>query len=360
MAVNDQDQLPDDDDDFGEGSPEPGIVDAPRSETIHRCVVPVEASGRRLDRVLADAIPTLSRSRLQALLAEGCVDLSASKITDPAYRVKSGQTFAVIVPEASPSHLEAQDIPIDVVFEDEALLVVNKPAGLVVHPAPGNPDMTLVNALLAHCGNSLVGVGGERRPGIVHRLDKDTSGLLVVAKTGAAHVGLSSQFGDRTIRRTYVAVVWGVPSSATGEIVGNIGRSPRDRKKMAVVTRGGKYAQTRWRLLRRFGDVASLLECRLATGRTHQIRVHLASVGHPLVGDPLYGRARPKAGLRRLAEDDRRALAEFPRQALHAAEIAFLHPGREELLTFQTDLPQDIEGLISILERISTYPPGSG
>jgi 23S rRNA pseudouridine1911/1915/1917 synthase len=243
-----------------------------------------------------------------------------------------------------------QAIALDVIYEDADLIVVDKPAGMVVHPAPGNPDRTLVNALIAHCGDSLSGIGGVQRPGIVHRLDKDTSGLIVAAKNDFTHVGLGTQFATRDLTRRYGAVVWGVPSPVTGTIEGNIGRSPRNRKKMAVVARGGRPAITRYRILRTFGGGASLIECRLETGRTHQIRVHLAARGHPLIGDPLYGRGRRQRTLG-LAESSGQAVAGFRRQALHARSLVFRHPRSGDRLRFDIDLPADIKALIDSLDE---------
>jgi len=221
-----------------------------------------------------------------------------------------------------------------------------------VHPAPGNPDKTLVNALLAHCGESLSGIGGVRRPGIVHRLDKDTSGLMVVAKDELAHARLSADFAARKITRAYHGVAWGVPQPREGEIAGRIGRSPRNRQKMAVLREGGRPAVTRYRVLEAYRDVASLVECRLATGRTHQIRVHMTESGHPLIGDPVYGNSRRPGRLARLDEPARQALSAFPRQALHAALLGFQHPAHGEYLEFSSPLPRDIQALIRILEAI--------
>ena len=244
------------------------------------------SAGERLDRALAAALAGLpggapSRSRLKALIVAGAVTSNGATISDPSRRVKPGEVYAIAFPAAAAPAVVAQALPLDIVYEDAQLIVIDKPPGLVVHPAPGNPDRTLVNALLAHCGPSLSGIGGVARPGIVHRLDKDTSGLIVVAKTDAAHRHLAAQFAQRTVERAYAAVVWGVPRPAQGEIAGAIGRSPRDRKKMAVLKDArGKPALTRYRVLERLaGGTASLLECRLATGRTHQIRVHLAAAG---------------------------------------------------------------------------------
>jgi 23S rRNA pseudouridine1911/1915/1917 synthase len=307
-------------------------------------------AGARLDKFLATALPKFSRTRLKELIEQGRVTARGETIADPSYRVKPGQTFAVIVPEAAPARPLPQPIELDVVYEDDQLIVVDKPAGLVVHPAPGNRDSTLVNALLAHCGESLSGIGGVLRPGIVHRLDKDTSGLMVVAKTDAAHAGLAAQFAARHITRAYQAVVWGLPRPLKGEIAGNIGRDPRNRKKMAVVTRGGKPAVTRYRVLRTLGDRASLVECRLTTGRTHQIRVHMAAKGHPLVGDRTYGGSQT----RRVRDADpalRDAIERFSRHALHAHLIGFEHPRSGEHLEFTSELSRDIRLLGYILEE---------
>ncbi|MBL8704842.1 MAG: RluA family pseudouridine synthase [Rhodospirillales bacterium] len=326
--------------------------------TLH--VVSVEAAdlGERLDRLIARRLPALSRSRVKALIEAGHVaqeDAGGGTITDPSRRVKLGQSYRIAVPEAAPAAPQAQAMALDIVYEDADLIVVNKPAGLVVHPAPGNPDATLVNALLAHCGDSLQGIGGVKRPGIVHRLDKDTSGLMVVAKNDAAHASLSRQFAERTSERTYRAIVWGVPRPAEGEIEGTIGRDPRNRKRMAVVAKGGKPALTRYRVIRRFGaGIASLVECRLATGRTHQIRVHLAQAGHPLLGDPVYGGRRGRATARGAAGGRPDALAShlagFGRQALHAATLGFSHPRSARAMQYQSDDPADFKELIKFLD----------
>jgi 23S rRNA pseudouridine1911/1915/1917 synthase len=304
-----------------------------------------DAAGQRLDRALQARLPELSRSRLKQLILSGQISDDNNVIRDPARKVKEGQTFVVILPEAEDAAPLAQAIPLSICFEDAHLIVIDKPAGLVVHPAPGNPDGTLVNALIAHCGQSLAGIGGVRRPGIVHRLDKDTSGLIVVAKTELAHRALSRDFAARRIARAYAAIVWGVPMPPSGEIAGNIGRSVTNRKKMAVVAEPrGKPAVTRYRVERAFADVAALIECRLLTGRTHQIRVHLAHRGHPLVGDPVYGGRTGRAFTR--------TIAAFPRQALHARHLGFAHPATGELLAFDSRLPDDMAGLLSNLERL--------
>lgn len=318
--------------------------------TSHVAIDPID-DGERLDRALQRCLPELSRSRLKQLILSGQVADDATVIRDPARKVRNGQTFVVILPEPEPATPQAQAIPLDIRFEDAHLIVIDKPAGLVVHPAPGNPDGTLVNALIAHCGESLAGIGGERRPGIVHRLDKDTSGLIVAAKTAPAHRALSADFAARRIARAYAAVVWGVPLPAEGEIAGNIGRNMSDRKKMAVVGAGrGKPAVTRYKTERVFGDVAALIECRLLTGRTHQIRVHLAERGHPLIGDPVYSgrRGRPSTHKGQAAE----LAAHFPRQALHARHLGFCHPATGEYLAFDSDLPKDMKSLLATLEGL--------
>jgi 23S rRNA pseudouridine1911/1915/1917 synthase len=307
--------------------------------------------GERLDRALQRRLPDLSRSRLKQLILSGGVAEDApghrNVIRDPARKVREGQTFVVILPEPEDATPQPQAIPLDIRFEDAHLIVIDKPAGLVVHPAPGNPDGTLVNALIAHCGDSLAGIGGVRRPGIVHRLDKDTSGLIVAAKTELAHRALSADFAARRIARSYAAVVWGVPLPAQGEIAGNIGRSMTNRKKMAVVGAArGKPAVTRYKVERAFADKAALIECRLLTGRTHQIRVHLAERGHPLIGDAVYGGRIA----RRLAASH--PAAAFPRQALHARELGFSHPATGECLAFASDPPADMKSLLVTLERL--------
>lgn len=314
-------------------------------------VAPEEA-GTRLDKWLAARLPELSRTRVRALIEDGRVAWDGVTIADPSARVKPGQSVRLSVPPERPAEPEAQDIALDVVYEDDDLIVIEKPVGMVVHPAPGSPDETLVNALLAHCGASLSGIGGVRRPGIVHRLDKDTSGLMVVAKNDRAHHSLSTQFEERSIERAYWALLWGMPIPASGEVEGNIGRNPNDRKKMAVLKTGGKPALTRYKLIKAYGGgEVSLVECRLATGRTHQIRVHMTSIGHPLVGDQTYGRSR--AGrLKQISEEARLALAAFPRQALHAYLLGFSHPASGERLIFKSDMPFDIRALLKFLEPL--------
>jgi len=321
--------------------------------------VPSDQAGQRLDRVLASLLPDLSRSRLETLIDQGAVTRGGATIKDANHRVKGGETYDIAVPEAVPPRPRGQDIPLIVVYEDKDLIVIDKPAGLVVHPAAGNPDGTLVNALIAHCGESLMGIGGELRPGIVHRLDKDTSGLLVAAKTERAMASLAKQFANHTIERAYHAVVWGSPRLGDGVIEGQIGRNPFDRKRMAVLRGGGKLARTRYRVIERFGPdarpFASLIECRLETGRTHQIRVHLTHLGHPLIGDPSYGRARqaprPKTPAETVAFA---AAADFSRQALHAYVLGFQHPTLHKTMRFESPWPSDFALLVEALRGLNS------
>jgi len=315
-------------------------------------------AGWRLDRFLAAALPDFSRSRLQQLLESGAVSLGAATIKDANHRVKPGDGFTVTVPPTAPAVPEGQDIPLEVVYEDRDLIVINKPAGLVVHPAAGNPDGTLVNALIAHCGTDALAIGGEARPGIVHRLDKDTSGLLVAAKTERAMASLAKQFANHTIERAYNAVVWGAPRDSTGMIESQIGRSPFDRKRMAVLRGGGKLARTRYKVLEKFGPgdrpFASLIECRLETGRTHQIRVHLTHLGHPLIGDPQYGRSRTAPRGKSDAELHAfSAAAGFSRQALHAFVLGFQHPSLHKTLRFEAPWPADFADLVAALRGLN-------
>ena len=327
---------------------------AKRGAPLHTPPVPPSQAGMRLDKWLAAALPELSRSRLQALIAEGMVAIDGAAVCDASRRLRAGEAASVRIPPAAEPTPAPEAIALSVVYEDDQIIVVDKPAGMVVHPAPGSPSATLVNALLHHCAGSLSGIGGVKRPGIVHRIDKDTSGLLVVAKTDAAHRHLAAQFAHHSIVRAYRALCWGVPTPAQGEIRGNVGRSPADRKKMAVLRHGGKSALTRYRVLRAFGTTAALVECRLETGRTHQVRVHMAEIGHPLVGDPVYGRRRGRsrgAGAAK-TEPAGAALAAFPRQALHACELGFIHPSQGTEMHFFSDMPIDIKRLISELELI--------
>ena len=297
-------------------------------------------SGGRLDKALAES-SGLSRARIQALIGEGAVTLGGVPVTQASARAEAGVAFSIAIPPTAAMTAKAEPIALDVVYEDDYLIVVDKPAGMVVHPAAGNPDGTLVNALLHHCRGTLSGIGGVARPGIVHRIDKDTSGLLVVAKTDAAHEGLARQFADHSIERVYLALCNGHPSPAEGTIRGRIGRSDVNRKKMALLpadSSRGKHAVTHYRVLKKLQN-CSLIECRLETGRTHQVRVHLASIGHALLGDPVYGRAN--SALRPILNS-----LGFKRQALHAAVLGFIHPVTGHSLSFSSELPPDMAELI--------------
>jgi len=342
-------------------------------ENVSRREVTVDdaSSGKRLDAVLAAALSAgqndgadtgggagLSRTRLQALVKEGAVrGPEGVVIVNPSTKVSAGQTYIVDIPPPAPAKPAAQPLPLDVVYEDDDLIVIDKPADLVVHPGPGSPDGTLVNALLAHCGASLSGIGGVARPGIVHRIDKDTSGLLVVAKSDATHAGLSAQFADHSINRIYVALAWGEPRPLTGHIKANIGRHPQHRTKMAAVRDGGRHAETYYKVTERFGGIISQLECRLTTGRTHQIRVHMAHAGNPLIGDRLYGGQRHLPGKWR-DEPVGRTVETFGRQALHAATLGFVHPLSGEALSFDSPLPSDLAELTISLEPLKSNNQG--
>lgn len=342
---------------YEDDGPEVGGLDAEgldpaadEGETRSVTVTAAEA-GERIDRLLAARLAPLSRTRIQRLVAEGQILNGERVVGDPAERVNAADVLTLRLPPPEPAAPAPEDIPLRVAYEDAALIVVDKPAGLVVHPAPGNWTGTLVNALLHHCGNSLSGIGGVRRPGIVHRLDKDTSGLLVVAKTDAAHRALAAQFADhgRTghLERAYLAFVWGVPE-ARGTVDAPIDRHPASRIKMAV-RQSGREAMTHWRRLETFDDVAgtpvaSLLECRLETGRTHQIRVHMAHIGHPLLADEVYGTGF-RTKLARLSPEARAALEGLGRQALHAAHLGFEHPAGGKVMSFDSPLPGELEKL---------------
>ena len=307
-----------------------------RGVAILQATIAPGADGWRLDRALADAAPTLSRERLKVLINSGQVSRDGLLVRDPAKRAAAGDVFAVTVPLPTPAHNEAQDIALTIAFEDEHLIVIDKPAGLVVHPAAGNLDGTLVNALLHHCGGSLSGIGGVARPGIVHRIDKDTSGLIVAAKTDRAHVGLARQFADHSIDRRYRAITRGRPTPPAGKVDAALARSPANRKKIAIVA-GGKRAVTHYRTVEPLTG-AALIECRLETGRTHQVRVHLASLGHPLIGDLVYGGRHPVA--ERLG---------FRRQALHAARLGFVHPITGATQVLESAMPADMQELFTAL-----------
>jgi 23S rRNA pseudouridine1911/1915/1917 synthase len=332
---------------------------------IRRLIITAADDGVRLDRVLASRVSELSRSRIKALVLAGQVTIDGELILDPGRKVRADNAIAIAVPAPEPAVPRAEPIPLDIVYEDDAIIVIDKPKGLVVHPAAGNWTGTLVNALIAHCGDSLSGIGGVRRPGIVHRLDKDTTGLLVVAKTDSAHRKLAAQFADHgrtgALERAYLAFAWGVPARAKGTIDKPIDRHPQARDKMAVRS-GGRPAVTHWQVLERYAgtdekDVASLVECRLETGRTHQIRVHLAAIGHPLLGDSVYGPGF-KTKAKQLPERAREALAALDRQALHAHILALEHPVTGELLQFRSELPADLAALRCALSQPDRVVPG--
>ncbi|MEQ1952166.1 RluA family pseudouridine synthase [Mesorhizobium sp. CN2-181] len=321
------------------------------------------ASGQRLDQWLAAALGgDFSRSRLQALIRQGAVRVSGNAVTEPKRKMAAGEEVEIVLPEPEPAEPRGENIPLDILYEDDELIVVNKPAGLVVHPGAGNWTGTLVNALIHHCGDSLSGIGGVRRPGIVHRLDKDTSGIMVAAKTDRAHKALSEAFADHgrdgDLERAYLALVWNIPSRTSGAVDAPLGRAS-DRVRRAVVPEGrddSRHAVTHYSVLERFGETggcaqAALLECRLETGRTHQIRVHMAHIGHPLVGDRDYGTGfRTKAN--RLPEPARSIVEGFPRQALHAWLLAFRHPATGEIMHFEKPVPADFARLLETFRGI--------
>ena len=319
--------------------------------TTYTVTVPEDKDRLRLDRFLADAVAALSRSRLKGLIEDGQVSSGDDVCGDVSGKVKTGEVYTVNVPAARPAIPQPQAMPLDVVFEDSDLIVINKPVGLVVHPAAGHYDGTLVNGLLAHCGDSLSGIGGVTRPGIVHRLDMGTSGLMVAAKNDAAHQYLSKQLESRTLSRRYKALVWGMPEPREGDIDAAIGRNPANRKKMAVVKRGGKTAQTHYRVLKATGTKACLVECRLHTGRTHQIRVHMAHLGHSVIGDPQYGGGL-KHRLGKVPDTVRQTLAAFDHQALHAYLIGFKHPSNGDKMQFECNFHNDFNDLKNLLEEI--------
>jgi 23S rRNA pseudouridine1911/1915/1917 synthase len=330
--------------------------------------VGVGDAGERLDRFLVGRLPDFSRSRLQALIRAGKVVRQGAAVDDLGHRVKAGETYTVDVPAPAPAAPQGEAMSLTVVYEDAHLIVIDKPKGLAVHPGPGHATGTLVNALIAHCGTSLSGIGGVRRPGIVHRLDKDTTGLLVVAKTDKAHAGLAEQFAahgaDGRLERRYQALVWGAPERPRGSIDAALARSSANRTKIAVVRATfGRHAVTRYAVLATYGGketkpVASLLELVLETGRTHQIRVHLAHIGHPLLGDMTYG-AGFKASARNLADEAQAALEALGRQALHAATLAFVHPVTGKRLRFASPLPADMARLAAALKEGWLRPPAA-
>ncbi len=330
--------------------------------------VPEDSASDRLDRWLAaylahleehslddddemNNIPPLSRSRLKSLILEGNVTLNKKDMVDPSRSVRSGDTITLTIPPPQAATPQPEDIPLEVLFEDDDIIVINKPAGLVTHPAPGTPDGTLVNALIHHCGDSLTGIGGEKRPGIVHRLDKDTSGVMMAAKTALAHANLTDMFAAHDLDRIYTAICWGIPTHRQQTIEAPIGRSTRDRKKMTV-TEKGRHATTHVDFVRALPPLVSVGECRLETGRTHQIRVHMTHIGHSIVGDPHYGRPMragqmPDNALRAALAD----LRTFKRQALHATHLGFHHPVTAEPMNFTTPMPKDMQDLLDSLEN---------
>jgi 23S rRNA pseudouridine1911/1915/1917 synthase len=337
------------------------------TDNVHTVHVTAAEKGERLDRLLAQRVAEFSRSRLKALILAGATAIGKTTVRDPGHRVNAGDIIALTVPPDAPAEPAPENIPLNIVHEDDALIVIDKPKGLVVHPAAGNQTGTLVNALIAHCGESLSGIGGVKRPGIVHRLDKDTTGLMVVAKNDRAHKALARQFADHgrngALEREYLALVWGAPGRPRGTIDAPLDRHPKARDKQAV-REGGREAITHWRLLETYigtdgKPVAALLACRLETGRTHQIRVHLAHIGHPLLGDDTYGPGfKTKAAL--LRENAREALDGLGRQALHAHILGFEHPQTRETLSFKSRLPDDLARLRSALLEGATErrPPG--
>jgi 23S rRNA pseudouridine1911/1915/1917 synthase len=334
-------------------------ADPENRPTLVEVAVSPENAGTRLDAFLAGAVAELSRSRAKSLILDGQVSIGGGTVVEPKHPVNADDRVKVTLPPPAPATPQGEAIPLAVVYEDDDIIVIDKPAGIVVHPAPGHGGGTLVNALVAHCGDSLSGIGGVRRPGIVHRLDKDTTGLLVVAKNDRAHAGLAAQLARHgrsgALEREYLALVWGVPSPSSGKIEGDIGRSSINRQKMAVTPGRGRHAVTHYRVVETFGahdaPVASLLALRLETGRTHQIRVHLASIGHPVIGDRAYG-AGMATKAAKLPEPTRGLIQAFPRQALHAAVLGFRDPVTGKEMRFETQPPADMAELIAALKIV--------
>jgi len=354
----------------GSGSPgsEPQAPQAAREGGVHVFAISADDAGARLDKWLSERLDGLTRTRLKALIENGALARDEQAFADPSWKLRAGETYRLTLPPVADPAPKAEAIPLDVAYEDADLIVVNKPAGMVVHPAAGSWTGTLVNALLAHCGDSLSGIGGVARPGVVHRLDKDTSGLIVCAKNDAAHQGLAAAFAAHDIDRVYEALAHGAPRPAAGRVDAALARAPSDRKKMAVVdaatSPAARHAVTHYRMLESYGRaraklkgdaVASLIECRLETGRTHQIRAHLAHIGHPLIGDPVYGRGPGLAGLKPGDAAGDRALAvlkKFRRQALHARVLGFVHPVTGEEIRFERDAPRDFQKLKAALAAL--------
>ena len=325
------------------------------SDDMQRLTItaPPEAAGERLDRFLAAGLEgpsPLSRTRLKALILNGAVTENGAAVIDPSQSVRAEAEYALLLPPVREATPQAEDIPLDIMFEDDHIIVLNKPSGMVVHPGPGQPDGTLVNALIAHCGDSLTGIGGVMRPGIVHRLDKDTSGVMMAAKSDTAHQKLTEMFAAHDLDRHYLAITWGMPPETEGRIEAALGRSTRDRKKQAVVP-NGRYAATNWTVIRRLPPFASIVECRLKTGRTHQIRVHMAHLGHGVIGDSMYGKPMRSGQMPdAVARDCLAEIRGFRRQALHAASLGFAHPVTGEALHFETPMPDDMAGLVAAIE----------
>jgi len=329
----------------------------PKKNNIeHTLDVAEEQNKMRLDKFIAAFMPEISRNRVQALIEQGNISISDKKITDRSHKVRSGDEISILIPPAEESKMQEADIPLKIVYEDDDLLVIDKQPGLTVHPGAGNHQDTMANALLKHCGKSLSGIGGVMRPGIVHRLDKDTSGLMVVAKNDKAHQDLAEQLKNRSLKRVYHAFVWGVPTPLAGKISANIGRSKRDRKKMTTLRSGGREAVTNYKLLKTYGkNAVSLVECRLETGRTHQIRVHMTFKGHSLIGDKTYG-GKGRVNLAGVLKEVKEFIEKFPRQALHSTTIAFTHPISGKLLQFESNFssgfPEDIYELSNYLGNL--------
>jgi 23S rRNA pseudouridine1911/1915/1917 synthase len=325
------------------------------ADNIYRLAVEAPEQCGRLDKILSTAFADLSRSRIQALIEDGQVLLNDAVCDSSSKKLQIGDVVMLSVPPPVDATPKAEKIALDIVYEDEDLLVLHKPAGLVVHPGAGNYEGTLVNALLHHCKGSLSGIGGVMRPGIVHRLDKETSGLMVVAKNDMAHKGLSAQLEDRSLSRVYQALVFKVPFPSKSVVDQPLARHPSNRLKMAVAHRGGKAARTHYHVQQKFGEACALVECKLESGRTHQIRVHMESLGHPLIGDPLYGPQKNgvSSALKKAGYDDKtiQEALNFPRQALHAGALAFTHPGTDELLEFTAPLPDDMSKLLKLLNK---------
>ena len=315
-------------------------------------IVGADEAGQRLDKFCADAFPELSRERVKQLIANGGIAVAGQGRLKPSAKIEQGWCITCVMPEADDADPQPENIPLDILYEDDDVIVINKAAGMVVHPAAGNWTGTLVNALLYHCGDTLSGIGGVKRPGIVHRLDKDTSGVMMVAKNDHAHAHLSAQLADRTLSRVYLALVWNVPVPLVGTIDIPIGRDHKNRLKQAVKhgdTTSARTAVTHYRTLNSYDDAMALVECRLETGRTHQIRVHMQAKGYPLIGDPLYGGQKTLQVSRssRLGEGfDKQAILDFPRQALHAYEISFIHPSTDEEMHFSASMPEDLANLL--------------